>query len=96
MNLFNTKQQPEQVPVDLDMLEQEIRSEPTAPRAYAPRETREHPQPTRLQVIAHAITTLTWSEAVKMGDAIKIKLPEGSGDLTAAIQEWAKDWETFA
>jgi hypothetical protein len=51
-------------------------------------------QHTPLQVIGHAITRLTYKDAVKMGEAIQAKLKEG--ELTAAIQEWAADWEKFA
>jgi hypothetical protein len=71
-------------PVDLDKLREEIGEAPRVPKEkfYAP-----------LQVIGHAITRLTWSDAVKMGEAIQAKLKEG--ELTAAIQEWAKDWESF-
>ena len=71
-------------PVDLDKLREEIGEAPRVPKekSYAP-----------LQVIGHAITRLTWADAVKMGEAIQAKLKEG--ELTAAIQEWAKDWESF-
>ena len=74
-------------PVDLDKLREEIGEAPRVPyakeKSYAP-----------LQVIGHAITRLTWADAVKMGEAIQAKLKEG--ELTAAIQEWAKDWESFS
>jgi hypothetical protein len=81
------------VPVDLDELEARIHDahESTAPVPYAPRERVQH---TPLQVIGHAITRLTYKDAVKMGEAIQAKLKEG--ELTAAIQEWAADWEKFA
>ena len=77
-----------EVPVDLDKLREEIgETKPYVPyakeKSYAP-----------LQVIGHAITRLTWADAVKMGEAIQSKLKEG--ELTAAIQEWAKDWESFS
>ena len=80
-------------PVDLDELEARIHDahESTAPVPYAPRERVQH---TPLQVIGHAITRLTYKDAVKMGEAIQAKLKEG--ELTAAIQEWAADWEKFA
>jgi hypothetical protein len=88
------------VPVDLDELESRIHDahESTAPVPYAPRERVQH---TSLQVIGHAITRLTWKDAVAMGDAIaaKIKKDVGTSDateLTRAIQAWAADWEKFA
>jgi hypothetical protein len=81
--------------VDLDELEARIHDarEATSPTPipYAPRERVQH---TPLQVIGHAITRLTYKDAVKMGEAIQAKLKEG--ELTAAIQEWAADWEKFA
>jgi hypothetical protein len=47
-----------------------------------------------IQVIGHAITRLTWSEAEKMGTGIQIKMKEGV-TLAAAIQAWAAEWEKF-
>ena len=47
-----------------------------------------------LQVIAHAITRLTWTDAEKMGNEIKSKA-ENDAAITPAIQAWAKDWEAF-
>jgi hypothetical protein len=89
MGLFS-REQPQHTPVDLDRLRDEIQRNTELPQMeYAQREVREY---TRLQVIGHAITTLTWSEAEKMGQAIKSKDGES---LTAAIQTWAKDWESF-
>jgi hypothetical protein len=85
-------------PVDLDELEARIHDarEATSPPYVTPgiREPRERPAHTPLQVIGHAITRLTYKDAVKMGEAIQAKLKEG--ELTAAIQEWAADWEKFA
>ena len=87
------------VAVDLDELEARLHhahegstSAPSVP--YPTREPRERVQHTPLQVIGHAITRLTYKDAVKMGEAIQAKLKEG--ELTAAIQEWAADWEKFA
>ena len=99
MNLFGSKQ-PEEA-VDLDELEDTIRTyNEQRNSAPAPRRPVERPEPTRLQVIGHAITTLTWAEAEAMGKAIQSRLgaePSGTAqNVTAAIQDWAKDWESFA
>jgi hypothetical protein len=98
MSLFTSKQ-PQ---VDLDRLEDEIGTAVEEHRTRVPRERQDHtkePEYTRLQIIGHAITTLTWSDAVKMGEAIQSMLaqePSGSvQNITAAIQKWAKDWEKF-
>jgi hypothetical protein len=101
MSLFSNKQPPEQSPVDLDELEDTIKTYNDRSAAQ-PRRPVEKPQPTRLQIIGHAVTTLTWAEAEAMGRAIEAKLSIEDGrimaktSLTAAIQDWAKDWETFA
>ena len=93
MSLFSNKQP--QAEVDLDRLEEEIRQEPTA-RAYAPPRARQ-PEPPLipLQVIAQAITRLTWADAEAMGTAIQgLLAKEVSGtpqNLTAAIQSWASE-----
>ena len=90
------------VAVDLDELESRIHDahESTAPVPYAPRERVQH---TPLQVIGHAITRLTYKDAVKMGEDIFKKITRDVADgaptaaeLTAAIQAWAADWEKFA
>jgi hypothetical protein len=90
------------VPVDLDELEARIHDahESIAPVPYAPRERVQH---TPLQVIGHAITRLTYKDAVKMGEEIFKKITRDVADgaptaaeLTAAIQAWAADWEKFA
>jgi hypothetical protein len=91
-------------PVDLDELEARIHDarEATSPTPipYAPRERVQH---TPLQVIGHAITRLTYKDAVKMGEEIFKKITRDVADgapnaaeLTAAIQAWAADWEKFA
>jgi hypothetical protein len=88
--------------VDLDELEARIHDahESTAPVPYAPRERPAH---TPLQVIGHAITRLTYKDAVKMGEEIFKKVTKDEAaktanhaELTAAIQAWAADWEKFA
>jgi len=90
-------------PVDLDQLEEQIadvrRTPPPAIPAYNGNGgsanlgySRTH---SPLQVIAHAITRLTWTDAEKMGTEIKLKLTAEPANITAAIQEWAKDWEGF-
>ena len=89
------------VPVDLDELEARIHdAHESAPVPYAPRERPAH---TPLQVIGHAITRLTYKDAVKMGEDIFKKITRDVADgapnaaeLTAAIQAWAADWEKFA
>jgi hypothetical protein len=75
--------------VDLDKLREEIGVGEQTYLTKVPKERSYAP----LQIIGHAITRLTWADAVKMGEAIQAKLKEG--ELTAAIQEWAKDWESF-
>ena len=80
--------------VDMDQLERDVRAtiKPPPPRdldQYAPKPKH---NPTPLQVIAHAITRLTWTDAEAMGSAIE-KAKTDDGTLTAAIQAWAKDWE---
>src|SRR6516164_1717555 len=94
------------VAVDLDELEARIHEahEGTSPpSAYDPRPPRERVQHTPLQVIGHAITRLTYKDAVKMGEDIFKKITRDVADgaptaaeLTAAIQAWAADWEKFA
>jgi hypothetical protein len=49
---------------------------------------------TTMQVIAHAITKLTWKEAESLGAGIQAKVKDGV-PLAAAIQAWAEDWEKF-
>ena len=58
---------------------------------YAPKPKISERSP--LQIIAHAITRLTWREAVAMSEGIKKHTKTGSDDLTGGIQDWAK--ETF-
>jgi len=71
-------------------IEQEIGAVVRTRRAYPP-----EPQPrerTPLELIAAAITRLTWADAEKMGDAIASATKDGALDakkLTAAIQAWA-------
>jgi hypothetical protein len=102
---FNPLRKP--VAVDLDELESRIHeahestSAPSVP--YPTREPRERVQHTPLQVIGHAITRLTYKDAVKMGEEIFKKITRDVADgaptaaeLTAAIQAWAADWEKFA
>ena len=98
------------VPVDLDELEARIHDAREAHEAASPpyvtpgiREPRERVQHTPLQVIGHAITRLTYKDAVKMGEEIFKKITRDVADgaptaaeLTAAIQAWAADWEKFA
>ena len=92
------------VAVDLDELEARLHhaheGTSPAPVPYAPRERPAH---TPLQVIGHAITRLTYKDAVKMGEDIFKKITRDVADgapnaaeLTAAIQAWAADWEKFA
>ena len=99
---------PRKSPVDLDKLREDILTtkpdhnhpspQEVALAAWPPqvevRAPREKSPFTPLQVIGHAITRLTYKDAVKMGEAIQALLKEG--ELTAAIQEWAADWEKFA
>jgi len=91
MNFLNKSPLPG--PVDLDKLREELDAQhpvnvPPArePREYAP-----------LQVIGHAITRLTYNDAVKMGEAIQAILAKDTGtpqNVTAAIQAWAADWDS--
>jgi hypothetical protein len=67
---------------------------PSEDKHYAPPAVREREDHTAVQIIAHAITRLTWKEAEKMGVAIQDKVKDG-GPLTAAIQAWAAEWEDF-
>jgi hypothetical protein len=80
------------VAVDLDKIRDELNAAAPMP-TREPRERDYAP----LQLIAHAITKLTWREAVTMGKAIAAKGTDGnnSGDLTAALIAWAEDWENF-
>ena len=97
---------PRKSPVDLDKLREDILTtrpeqnthpspQQLAYDSYAPRPTGEPQEKTYtpLQVIGHAITRLTYKDAVNMGEAIQALLKEG--ELTAAIQEWAADWDKF-
>lgn len=78
-------------PFNFEQMERELEAAvPTAPRE------RKLPDATHnaVQIIAHGITCLTWKEAEGMGNAIQSKMKEGSS-LTAAIQSWAEEWESF-
>ena len=108
MQLF-AKHQPSLV--DIDKLEQEIHGRPLDPevdeyvrqhdpgiQAYIPPKHQDKRVYTALQYIAYEITQLTWTDAVRMGEAIStlfVKQEETTKNLTAAIQEWAKDWEDY-
>ena len=52
------------------------------------------PRFTPIQIIAQAISKLTWTEAEAMGTAVADSIKEGKS-VAAAIQEWAKNWEKF-
>jgi hypothetical protein len=89
MNYFGANKR---VPVDLDEIEQTIRTPiPRQPALVPPVQAEAH---TPLQIIAHAITRLTWADAEAMGEAIKSHLT-GDIPITAAIQAWARGWEKF-
>lgn len=86
MNLLNKKS-----PVDLDQLRAAIEDEP-GPAQYAPKRPQERMP---LEIIAQAITRLTWADAEAMGTGIAAALEKESDvakrSLAAAIQAWAKD-----
>lgn len=81
-------------PIDFDRMEREIlEGTPLPPTPF------HYPEPvavhhTAVQIIAYGISRLTWKEAEKMGAAIQIKMQDGI-TLTAAIQAWAEEWESF-
>jgi hypothetical protein len=57
---------------------------------------RETQKATALQTIARDITRLTWREAEHMSKGIASKLRDQNlAGLTAALQDWAWEWETF-
>lgn len=84
--------------VDLDQLERDVRAavRPSQPlpdeiTQYAPKRPSERMP---LEIIAQAITRLTWADAEAMGKAIqdKAKANSDNDNLTSAIQAWAKDY----
>jgi hypothetical protein len=70
--------------IDLERLEDEINEE-------LPHSTLSH---SAIQIIAHAITRLSWRDAESMGKAIQDKQKDGIS-TTEAIQVWAEEWESF-
>jgi len=78
-------------PVDLDHLEEEIHHTPLPAPA---RDWEEAVRHTPLQIIAHAITRLTWNDAERMGNEIKIGMNSDTS-ITSAIQAWAANWKKF-
>lgn len=69
---------------------------------YAPAHVRENrgKNRTRTQTIGEFIVALPYREAMTMGKGIQAKLTKAEGqptveELTAAIQSWAWEWETF-
>lgn len=79
-------------PIDFAKLEREITQTPLPPLEYTP-----PVRPvahTAVQIIAHGITQLRWKEAEAMGTAVAAKVKDGSS-MTAAIQAWAEEWESF-
>jgi len=58
---------------------------------------REQPtKTTALQTIARDVTRLTWREAEQMSRGIIAKLKDKDpAGLTAALQDWAWEWEVF-
>ena len=91
-----------QIPLDFEQMERDIQ-DLASDYAKKPK-TNPEPQPkphTATQLIAQSITQLTWREAEAMGAAISTKLKSGDtnasvSNLTAAIQSWAAEWETFS
>lgn len=75
-------------PVNLDQLEHEIHDV----RIPTPQLIARHDS--AAQIIAQAIINLTWRDAEAMGEGIKGKMKDGES-LTAAIQAWAAEWESF-
>lgn len=95
MNLLNKKS-----PVDLDQLRAAIEDEPGLAQ-YAPKRSVGVTDPVErmpLEIIAQAITRLTWADAEAMGAAITAGLGNeqdfAKRSVTAAIQAWAKDFQT--
>lgn len=86
--------------VDLDQLERDVRATvrrehpeamPREVAQYANRPSERMP----LEIIAQAITRLTWTEAEAMGAAIHAKLGTGEDvapHITKAIQAWASTY----
>lgn len=89
--------------VDLDQLERDVRatvvrnmpsqSLPPDVTQYAPKRPQERMP---LDIIAQAITRLTWTDAEAMGGGIAAALEKESDvakrSLAAAIQAWASDY----
>ena len=75
--------------LDFARMEREITETVPPPIDYTPKKTH-----TALQIIAHGITQLRWRDAEGMGEAVKAKMKDGNS-LTAAIQAWAEEWESF-
>ena len=87
-------------PVDLDELQDRLKGEVSAYAPPAQRPAAAQSAYTPLQLIAHAMTKLTWREAEVMGLAIRAKMSESIGQgaepaLTAAMIQWAEGWESF-
>ena len=74
--------------LSIDKLAAEIKP-PERTDIYRPK-----PQYTPIQIIAHAITRLTWLEAEAMAKAVAEATGEGKS-MALALQEWARGWEEF-
>jgi len=83
--------------LDFARMEREITETVPPPLDYTPSK-KAH---TALQIIAHGITQLRWKDAEDMGRIIeaKLKIIDGKisadSSITAAIQAWAEEWESF-
>jgi hypothetical protein len=92
MNNPFARRAPQLDPVNMEELESNIRQLSHRQEGRAQVRVREF---TPTQIIGHAISRLTYAEAVAMGRKIEA-IQNGEKDLTAAIQEWASGWEDFA
>ena len=74
---------------------------PEAVQRYAPPSIRKEKKTnTNLQTIGEFVTRLTYRESMAMGKGIHAKIKSvgsdtSAEDITAAIQNWAWEWETF-
>ena len=88
--------------IDISKLEADLKKEPKVlahidgpgTNNRIVEEYRPKPRFTPIQIIAQAISKLTWTEAEAMGTAVADSIKEGKS-MAAAIQQWAKNWENF-
>lgn len=93
--VFNSEETMNKLPpLDFDQMERDLQNDLKAVTVRRTEKRTPDHDATAVQIIAHGITCLTWKDSEAMGNAIQAKMKDGAS-LTAAIQAWAEEWETF-